>query len=100
MALSDRYASQYKKWKEDKSIPLVQVVQSFDIFEIESGGNEGLLRRPSKQVLESTFNTKRNDDVIMQILTEGKLHHTHSHGSDGNLVYNHSLMINNRSTGV
>ncbi len=78
---------QYDQWHKDRSTPLVRVVQStyyhsslrlitaaFDIYEIDNGGNEGVPRRPSKQTLETVFETSRVEEVIMFILDHGKLH--------------------------
>ncbi|KAI8073869.1 hypothetical protein BC940DRAFT_76197 [Gongronella butleri] len=52
------------KWKKDRTIPLVEVVQSFDVF---TGHGD----RPSKGQLESTFNTSKNDDIVPMIIERG-----------------------------
>ncbi|KAH9049609.1 ribosome maturation protein [Lactarius hengduanensis] len=63
----------YKKWKGgDRTIPLVEVVDSFEIFS-SNQGPQGLLCRPSKQQLDTVFNTHADDDVIQQILDKGKV---------------------------
>jgi len=59
------------KWHSDKSVPLVDVVQSFQIFETDSGGVQGVVARPSKQTLASCFDTANEDAIIKTILTEG-----------------------------
>lgn len=41
-----------EKWKKDKSIPIVDVVQSFDVFTSPAGGNVFPADRPSKGQLE------------------------------------------------
>ncbi|ORX52435.1 hypothetical protein DM01DRAFT_1408306 [Hesseltinella vesiculosa] len=56
--------SMVPKWRKDRSIPLVEVVQSFDIF-------SGPADRPSKGQLESTFNTANPDDIVPIILEKG-----------------------------
>ncbi|CAG8490729.1 6208_t:CDS:2 [Paraglomus brasilianum] len=70
------YPEEVKKWRKDKSIPLTDVVQSFDIFEIFGGGNDGIAGRPSKQRLENTFGTSKNMDVLEIILEDGMIHNT------------------------
>ncbi|KAJ3041084.1 hypothetical protein HDV00_009984 [Rhizophlyctis rosea] len=61
------------KWRSDKSVPLIEVVDSFDIFEVGNGGNTGVFSHPSKQALENAFNTSNDAEVIQRILTEGKV---------------------------
>ncbi|KAH9045233.1 hypothetical protein EDB85DRAFT_2137322 [Lactarius pseudohatsudake] len=85
---------EYKKWKGgDRYIPLdpgsfhVEVdkntpsgpslwfrwsIVSFEIFS-SNQGPQGLLCRPSKQQLDTVFNTHVDDDVIQQILEKGKV---------------------------
>ena len=58
-------------WKKDSSIPLTQVVNAFQVF--TGNGAQGILDRPSKQVLENEFGTKHEDDIVKKIITEGKL---------------------------
>ncbi|KAI9095172.1 hypothetical protein DFS34DRAFT_626908 [Phlyctochytrium arcticum] len=65
--------TQVEKWRSDKSIPLVEVVDSFDIFEVPTGGNTGMFERPSKQILETSFGTSNQDEIIHKILSEGKI---------------------------
>ncbi|KAJ1919398.1 hypothetical protein H4219_001990 [Mycoemilia scoparia] len=64
---------QTQKWKKDSTIPLVEVVESFDIFDSSSGGNSGIKSRPSKGVLMSAFNTDKDVDIVTQILKNGQV---------------------------
>jgi ribosome maturation protein Sdo1 len=64
-------AGQTTKWRKDKSIPLVDVVQSFNIYESEVGGNTGIAMTPSKQTLETIFGTSNEDAIIEKILDTG-----------------------------
>ncbi|RKO90976.1 hypothetical protein BDK51DRAFT_34568 [Blyttiomyces helicus] len=57
----------------DKTIPLIEVVQAFEVFEGESGGHTGTLDRPSKQQLSTAFNTDSLDAVVAKIVTEGRI---------------------------
>ncbi|PPQ65375.1 hypothetical protein CVT24_011485 [Panaeolus cyanescens] len=53
------------------SIPLANVVESFEIF--HSGtGSQGLYGRPSKQQLDTVFGTSKDVDVIEHILKHGR----------------------------
>ncbi|EGG07185.1 uncharacterized protein MELLADRAFT_86012 [Melampsora larici-populina 98AG31] len=65
----------YKKWlgtEGDKSIPLVEIVDSFDVFHSGQGA-QGLLNRPSKQELETVFGTSNDTEVITIVLEKGRL---------------------------
>ncbi|CAG8565675.1 3626_t:CDS:2 [Ambispora gerdemannii] len=66
------------KWRKDKTIPLADVIQTFDVYEITNGGNEGIAGRPSKQRLENAFGTSNLDEVIEQILEHGTIHHVYN----------------------
>jgi len=66
------------KYRKDSSIPLVDVVNSFDVFVTNKHGPQGVLDRASKSQLENEFNTTRNEEAIAKILTEGKLEQTKS----------------------
>ncbi|TFK68178.1 DUF1960-domain-containing protein [Pluteus cervinus] len=64
---------EYKRWKDGgESIPLAEVVDSFEVF-FSSQGAQGLLGRPSKQQLENVFDTSKDVDVVLYILNNGKL---------------------------
>ncbi|KAI3662538.1 hypothetical protein MP638_000648 [Amoeboaphelidium occidentale] len=65
----------YQKWKQDKSIPLAQVVDSFKVFTVSNhSGNEGISSQPSKDTLKEIFGTTRDDDVVKFILENGHVH--------------------------
>ncbi|KXS08958.1 hypothetical protein M427DRAFT_64989 [Gonapodya prolifera JEL478] len=60
------------KWRHDKSIPLVDVVQTFDVWIHRTGSTTGVAERPSKGELDGTFSTHRVDsEVIPYILEQG-----------------------------
>ncbi|GAA5980428.1 hypothetical protein JCM10908_001651 [Rhodotorula pacifica] len=62
-----------EKWKGgDRSIPLVDVVDSFDVFHTGQG-SQGLLARASKQDLDTIFGTVNEDAIVEQILTKGTI---------------------------
>ncbi|KAM0793077.1 hypothetical protein ACM66B_000560 [Microbotryomycetes sp. NB124-2] len=62
-----------KKWLGgDKTIPLVDIVSSFDVFHSGQGA-QGLLARPSKQQLDSVFGTTNDDEIVTQILEKGRM---------------------------
>ncbi|TPX37818.1 hypothetical protein SeMB42_g04388 [Synchytrium endobioticum] len=63
------------KWRTDRTIPLVDVLQSFDIFITERGA-QGVLSRASKADLHAQFGTEIAEDVIKTILEKGELSET------------------------
>ncbi|RIB10441.1 ribosome maturation protein, partial [Gigaspora rosea] len=65
------------QWRKDKTIPLVDVVQNFEVYETYNGGNEGIAGHPSKQKLENCFGTSDYGEVIQQIIQEGRVHDAH-----------------------
>jgi len=67
-------SEEFKKWKDgDTSIPLAEVLDSFEIF--HSGqGNQGKLGRASKQTLDTIFGTTKEDEAALIVLQKGTLH--------------------------
>jgi len=63
-----------EKQKKDPSIPIAEVVDSFDILKYEIPGKSGRLVRPSKRELEDVFKTKNEDDIVAFMLSNGELH--------------------------
>ncbi|ESK95054.1 duf1960 family protein [Moniliophthora roreri MCA 2997] len=63
---------EYNKWKDgDTTIPLADVVDSFQIFH-SNQGNQGILRHASKQQLENEFGSSKDIDVVQKMLERGK----------------------------
>lgn len=65
-------ADMVSKYRSDKSTPLIDVVQSFDILTTSTGSNSGEAVHPSKGVLESNFNTTNKDEIIKIIIQKGE----------------------------
>lgn len=64
---------EYKKWKAgDTTIPLADVVDSFQVFHTGQGA-QGIMGNPSKQQLDTAFGTHTDTDVVEIILKEGDL---------------------------
>ncbi|CDZ98770.1 Ribosome maturation protein SBDS, N-terminal [Phaffia rhodozyma] len=64
---------EYKKWKAgDTSIPLVEVVDAFDIF-FSNQGPTGKLGKASKQQLENVFGTAKDIDAAEKLLKLGSV---------------------------
>ncbi|POY71998.1 hypothetical protein BMF94_5007 [Rhodotorula taiwanensis] len=62
-----------EKWKGGgDSIPLVDVVDSFDVFHTGQG-SQGLMQRASKQDLDTIFGTTNDNEIVEQILTKGQI---------------------------
>jgi ribosome maturation protein Sdo1 len=71
--LSPRPRLQYKKYTEDpSSVPLVEVVDSFEIF-FSGTGATGTLGKASKQQLDTVFGTSKDIDAVSKLLELGKL---------------------------
>jgi ribosome maturation protein Sdo1 len=66
----------FNKWKSDSSIPLIDVVNGFNIFTTHGHGAQGVLDTASKATLDSAFGTSNVDDVIKTILQDGQLQNT------------------------
>ncbi|KAF7352521.1 SBDS domain-containing protein [Mycena venus] len=65
-------SEEYQKWKDgDTSIPLAQVVDSFQVF-VSTQGAQGVLGKPSHQQLDSVFDSHKDEDVVTKILKEGR----------------------------
>lgn len=63
-----------KKWLNDPSIPIIQVVQALDVFCSESQGHTGEWIVPSTQMLDNAFGEKVASDpykILEKILKEG-----------------------------
>ncbi|KAG1452485.1 hypothetical protein G6F56_007809 [Rhizopus delemar] len=60
------------KWREDRSTPLIDVVQSFDVFITSNGSNTGEYIHPPKGILESAFGTSNTDDIVKKIVELGE----------------------------
>ncbi|CAG8950343.1 hypothetical protein HYALB_00002129 [Hymenoscyphus albidus] len=65
-----------KDWLSDSSIPLAQVVSSFQVFITHKHGAQGTLDTASKSTLENEFGTSVEDEVIKKILKQGTLQET------------------------
>ncbi|TPX61803.1 hypothetical protein SpCBS45565_g07163 [Spizellomyces sp. 'palustris'] len=71
-----------EKWRNDKSVPLVDVLTKWQIWEVPNGGHTGRAMTPSRQLLINVFGTADETEIIQRILSEGKIllphaaHHT------------------------
>jgi len=72
-----------KKWREDKSVPLVDVVNAFDVFTTGKQGVQGVLNRASKADLENEFGSSKEDDVVKKILEKGEVQEVKAPGRQG-----------------
>ncbi|GAA5836007.1 hypothetical protein JCM3766R1_005126 [Sporobolomyces carnicolor] len=61
------------KWiAGDRTIPLVDIVDSFDVFTTGQGA-QGILERPSKQVLDTVFGSTNQNDIVETVLEKGRI---------------------------
>lgn len=66
-------AEDLAKWKKDRSIPLAQVVDAFQIMVTHKHGAQGQFDVASKASLENEFGTSNEDEIIKKILEEGQV---------------------------
>jgi len=65
-----------EKWRKDSSTPLVDVVDSYDIFVTHKHGAQGVLDRASHSQIENEFGSTKAEDAIEKILREGQVQQT------------------------
>ncbi|KAK9371475.1 ribosome maturation protein [Lipomyces chichibuensis] len=61
----------YRRYKKDTSIPLIDVVDSFKVF-VTQAGKRGIIDEASRAMLEKEFGTKNSDQAIQKILKDGE----------------------------
>ncbi|KAI9497447.1 ribosome maturation protein [Zychaea mexicana] len=61
-----------QKWRKDKTIPLIDVVQSFDVLTTTNQSSTGEAIRVANGVLESEFGTSNTDDIVRKIVESGE----------------------------
>ncbi|KAG8810306.1 hypothetical protein FRC18_004124 [Serendipita sp. 400] len=71
----------------DKSIPIVEVVDSYDVF-VSSQGNQGVLGKASNQQLENVFNTTKSDQIVDFMLKNGVMQRSERIGANDNAHLN------------
>ncbi|MCJ1272831.1 hypothetical protein MMC21_000620 [Puttea exsequens] len=67
---------QVQKWKNDRSIPLAQVVSGFKIFVTHKHGAQNAHDAASKQTLDAEFGTSNEDECMVKILEKGDVQAT------------------------
>ncbi|RFU23703.1 hypothetical protein B7463_g12633, partial [Scytalidium lignicola] len=65
-----------RKWRKDKSIPLAQVVSSFQVFSTNKHGAQGPFDAASNATLENEFGTHKEEEVIKLVLEKGTIQET------------------------
>jgi len=65
-----------EKYRKNSSTPLVDVVDSYDVFITHKHGAQGVLDRASKSQIENEFGTTKVEDAIEIILREGQVQQT------------------------
>ncbi|KAI9309055.1 hypothetical protein BJ944DRAFT_284923 [Cunninghamella echinulata] len=63
----------YNKWKSDKTIPIVEVVQSYDIYTSPPGGNILPADKPSRAHLEDVLGTSKTEEAVERIIERGNV---------------------------
>ncbi|KAK3683237.1 hypothetical protein LTR37_016600 [Vermiconidia calcicola] len=72
-----------QNWKNDKSVPLAQVVDAYKVFVTHKHGTQGIMDTASKGTLEDEFGTSRDDDVVKQMLERGTITESENPGRQG-----------------
>ncbi|KAH7930649.1 DUF1960-domain-containing protein [Leucogyrophana mollusca] len=94
---------EYKKWKAGgKTIPLANVVDTFEVFHSGQGA-QGILGRPSKQQLDTIFGSTKDVDVITIILQKGTAQAGEGISSPGGGHFNQtrgSAVVDSRGKGL
>ncbi|KAI9708338.1 MAG: hypothetical protein M1820_004042 [Bogoriella megaspora] len=70
-------------WKNDKSIPLAQVVSGWKVLITHKHGTQGVMDTASNAVLDNEFGTHKEEEVVTQILEKGDVQETEEHGRQG-----------------
>ncbi|KAI5817382.1 ribosome maturation protein [Pyronema omphalodes] len=60
-----------ENWKKDSSVPLAQVVSTFQVFTTHQQGHQGLLDAVPNSLLENEFGTVKQEECIKHILKNG-----------------------------
>ncbi|KAI1779901.1 shwachman-Bodian-diamond syndrome protein [Hypoxylon cercidicola] len=63
----------YKKWQNDKSVPMAHFISAFKIFVTHKQGAQGQMDTASKSTLENEFGVSNEDEVIKKILESGSI---------------------------
>ncbi|KAI0135433.1 shwachman-Bodian-diamond syndrome protein [Daldinia grandis] len=63
----------YRKWKNDKSVPMAHFISAFKIFVTHKQGAQGQMDGASKSTLENEFGVSNEDEVIKKILESGTI---------------------------
>jgi ribosome maturation protein Sdo1 len=66
---------QVEKWRKDKTIPLIDVLQSFQVFESNTKSPQGIVMKPSNTQLMEAFGTTNETEIATLILEKGKISH-------------------------
>ncbi|KAJ5231845.1 RNA binding protein [Penicillium citrinum] len=72
-----------KKWKNDRSIPLADVVNGWKIFVTHRHGAQGIMDGASKSILADEFGSEKEDDCIVKILENGEYQNITSREREG-----------------
>ena len=67
------HTDQLERYRKDKTVPLVEVVDSFEVFKYETPGHSGKLAHPSKAELKNCFGTTNETEIVQFMLENGHL---------------------------
>ncbi|KAI9338205.1 hypothetical protein BDR26DRAFT_863181 [Obelidium mucronatum] len=62
------------KWRGDKTVPLVEVLESFQVYQSDTKGASGMQNVASKAEMKNAFGSEDLTSVLQEILSKGKEH--------------------------
>ncbi|PQE11496.1 Ribosome maturation SBDS N-terminal protein [Rutstroemia sp. NJR-2017a BBW] len=71
------------KWRNDKTIPMAEVIDSYKVFVTHMHGTQGIYDHASNAELESEFGTHKIDEVAEIILQDGSIIQNKSSSKEG-----------------
>ncbi|KAI2629828.1 shwachman-Bodian-diamond syndrome protein [Hypoxylon sp. NC1633] len=74
----------YKKWKDDKSVPMAHFISAFKIFVTHKQGAQGQMDGASNATLQNEFGVSNEDEVIKKILESGSIQESEFPERQGN----------------
>jgi len=68
-------SEEYQKYKKgETTIPIAEVLDSFDVFRFDGKGKEGIMSRPSSSQLKDAFGSTNDMAIAEFFLKNGEIH--------------------------
>ncbi|KAK9701260.1 hypothetical protein K7432_011797 [Basidiobolus ranarum] len=89
------HADIYADWKDDKSVPVTDVIQAYNVYTTHTGGNTGVVIAPTKSDLEKVFGFSHDAEVVEFILNHGTAKGVAHSKTRGESEHSHGSEVNN-----